>query len=164
MDRSSDLHDRDFFAWSEEQAAELRRAAEQRVNLPIDWLNLAEEVEDMGRTQRAALASDLARILEHLLKLEHSPAAEPRGGWADSVVEHRGRVEFALDESPSLARHLPTLLDWAWKHGRRHAVRGLQRNGIAPTELPATCPYPADRVIDPDWWPENRHGLGTDPG
>jgi hypothetical protein len=46
----SDLYD-DVLLWSERQAALLRRmAAGERVNDQVDWENVAEEIEDVGRS------------------------------------------------------------------------------------------------------------------
>lgn len=54
------LYEQDFVRWTEAQAAVLRRAAETKSNLPLDWTNLAEEVESLGRSQRRELRSRLA--------------------------------------------------------------------------------------------------------
>ena len=66
------LYDRDFYLWTQTEAAKLRRAGEARLNLDLDFDNLAEEVESMGRSQLRSLESTLARVIEHLLKLQHS--------------------------------------------------------------------------------------------
>ena len=65
------LYEQDFVRWTEAQAAVLRRGAETKSNLPLDWTNLAEEVESLGRSQRRELRGRLATIVEHLLKLEY---------------------------------------------------------------------------------------------
>jgi hypothetical protein len=75
---AEDLYEHDFFAWTQLQARELRRFARTRPNLPLDLMHLAEEVADLGKEQRHALRSWTARIIEHLLLLEHSPAEAPR--------------------------------------------------------------------------------------
>ena len=79
--RPEQLYKDDFYAWTREQAGALRQLADQRWNGPLDLLHLAEEVEDLGSEQRWAVESQLERIIEHLLKLEHSPSAAPRQGW-----------------------------------------------------------------------------------
>ena len=84
MPQSSDLYDQDFFLWTKEQAAALRRAKES--NLPLDWENLAEEIESLGKSDRRQLTSQIRRILRHLLKLEASPAARPRAGWRSTII------------------------------------------------------------------------------
>jgi hypothetical protein len=74
-------YDTDTVLWSERQADLLRRlAAGERVNDQVDWDNVAEEIDSLGRSQRVALASHLRVVLEHLMKLEASPAIEPRRG------------------------------------------------------------------------------------
>ena len=150
-------YDDDFYAWTQEQARLLRDAARERLNTPIDWDHVAGEIEDMGRSETRAVESALTRILEHLLKLEHSPAAEPRNGWKASVVEHRGRVLRDLKASPSLRGRidLPDLYGTA----RELAALGLERDGLMAGDLPAECPYPLDLIIEKGWWPVNRHGL-----
>jgi Domain of unknown function DUF29 len=50
MSESADLYERDFVAWTEEQAARIRAAAGTQLNLPIDWENVAEEIESLGRS------------------------------------------------------------------------------------------------------------------
>ena len=71
------LYDEDFFAWTQLQAKELRKFARTRPNLPLDLPHLAEEIADLGKEQRNAMRSWTARIIEHLLLLEHSPAEQP---------------------------------------------------------------------------------------
>jgi hypothetical protein len=75
-------YDTDIVRWSERQAVLLRQyAAVARANDPaLDWPNIIEEIESVGRSERSALASNVRTILEHLAKLETSPAVEPRGG------------------------------------------------------------------------------------
>jgi hypothetical protein len=69
------LYEEDTVAWSEQQAAALRAAARGGSNQPLDWENLAEEIESLGRSLRLGLRSQLVRIIQHLVNLAHSPAA-----------------------------------------------------------------------------------------
>src|SRR5207244_7379218 len=96
------LYDEDFVRWSEEQSRALREAARFPTNLPLDWENLAEEIESLGRSQRHELRSRIAVILEHLLKLAHSPATDPRRGWMETITRERSEIELLLNDSPSL--------------------------------------------------------------
>ncbi|HEY0833200.1 MAG TPA: DUF29 domain-containing protein [Azospirillum sp.] len=149
----------DFYAWTQEQASRLREAAQTRVNLPLDWENLAEEIESMGRSDLNGLISHLERLIEHLLKLEISPAANPRNGWKRSVVQQRLSIARLLKNSPSLKAKLPDALDDAWQGGRQLAALGLVEDDVTARDVPADCPYTADQLLDPDWWPANWHGL-----
>ena len=72
-------YDTDVFLWSEHQADLPRRvAAGENINDQVDWPNVIEEVETVGRSERAALRSHIAAVLEHLIKLQASPATDPR--------------------------------------------------------------------------------------
>lgn len=150
-------YDTDFLAWTEEQARLLREASRERINTPIDWENVAEEIESMGRSELRAVESALVRVIEHLLKLEYSPAADPRDGWKASVIEHRGRIRRDLKASPSLRGKidLPDIFETA----QPVAAHGLARDGDAAGPLPVDCPYSLDQLLDFEWWPTNRHGL-----
>ncbi|AWK85531.1 DUF29 domain-containing protein [Azospirillum thermophilum] len=152
-------HDEDFYAWAMEQAARLREAAASGTNLPLDWENLAEEIESMGRSDRREAISRLSRIIEHLLKLEHSPAEQPREAWRRSVVEQRMSLPLLLDDSPSLRAKLDGFLEDAWRQGRREALYGLERDCVFDRDLPRDCPYRVEELLDEAFWPPNRHGL-----
>ncbi len=93
------LYDEDFFAWTQLQAKELRRFGRTRPNVALDVRHIAEEIADLGTERRDSLRSWTARLIEHLLLLEHSPAAEPRRGWIDEVVNFRGDIERRLTRS-----------------------------------------------------------------
>src|SRR3954447_24002879 len=95
----TDLYEQDFYAWTQAQARELRRFAATRPNLPLDLPHLAEEIADLGKGQRDGLRSWTARIIEHLLLLEHSRSPEPRRGWIREIVEFRGDIERRLTAS-----------------------------------------------------------------
>jgi hypothetical protein len=76
--KAQSLYECDFFAWTQQQAELLRHAAARKPTSELDLRNLAEEIESLGKRDRRALASHIARIAEHLLKLHHSRAEEPR--------------------------------------------------------------------------------------
>lgn len=87
--------------------------AEQGTNLLVDWASVAEEIEDLGTARRSELRSRLQTIVEHLLKLEHSPALDPRAGCKDTIAHERMEIENLLDENPSLQVSLPDLAERA---------------------------------------------------
>jgi hypothetical protein len=149
------LYHDDFHAWTREQAKALRRLAETRPNEELDFRHLVEEVRDLGKGERDAVRSQLARILEHLLKLEHSPAREPREGWYDTIGDARRELYFKL--SPSLRRDATQRLPELYALARRRAARALTCHGEAgPADpLPATCPYALAQLVDEDWLPAN---------
>lgn len=157
MDRTTD-----FVAWADAQAAALRRLHESRANdvTVLDLDGLAEEVQEMGDVHRDDLRRALARVIEHLLKLEHSPAADPRRGWRVSLVEHRIRAQDLLAESGTLRREVGELLPKAWSTGRKLAVRGMEIHGEDASAVPADLPWSPDQLLDDGFEPESRHGMG----
>ena len=157
--RSSDpgLYATDYHRWLEEQAELLR---EGRLE-DIDALNLIEEFDELALGERASVESHAGTILEHLLKLEHSPADRPRRGWRLTVTRHRGRLSKRL--SATLRRHLEGSLEEVFKDARRAALIGLEIDHIAADQLPAECPYSLEQILDQDWLPANVHGVRDDP-
>jgi hypothetical protein len=53
----ADLYEEDFVRWTEQQAAALRAAARAGTNLPLDWENLAEEIDSLGDHKDASSAA-----------------------------------------------------------------------------------------------------------
>ena len=143
-----ELYDQDFYAWTEAQAERLRR----RQFEALDLANLIEEVEGSGNAKKSAVLSHASVIIEHLLKLQHSAAQEPRRGWADSILEHRDRLELEL--TPRLRQVLEQELANLYALTRRRTERRLRLydEDAAADALPAACPYTLDQIRG-DWWP-----------
>ena len=150
--RPDELYDEDFFAWTRSQARELRRFARSRPNLALDVEHIAEEIADLGTERRDSVRSWTARIIEHLLLLEHSPAHGPRRGWIDEIVNFRSEVERRL--SRTLERDLKRRLPLLYEEARRNLQRKLGRHGEADiaARLPEACPYDLGQVLG-DFWP-----------
>lgn len=156
------LYQTDYYAWTKDQAAKLRALAAARVNSTLDLENLAEEIESLGRSEWRAARSQVQRVIEHLLKLEFSPAREPRSEWLDSIVQARDELADLL--TPSLQRDVEDDLATAFERAKRDAAKGLRRHGEreAAQALPTTCPYSLDQIVSSDWYPKNRHRLVDD--
>jgi hypothetical protein len=101
------LYDEDFVAWSQQQAEALRSTAKGGSNQQLDWENLAEEIESLGRSERRELRSRISTIIEHFTKLSHSPAFDPRNDWRQTVRRQRVEISRLLESSPSLRREIP---------------------------------------------------------
>jgi hypothetical protein len=155
----TDLYERDYYAWTRAQAAALRRMRRQEAETALDLAHLAEEVEDLGRSERDAVRSQVRRIIEHLLKLEYSGAPEPRDGWKDTVADARAVLDDKL--SLSLRRDLEAVWPRLYAQVLPKATRALYRfdEGDAAAALPADCPYDLDDICRPEWYPANRHGI-----
>jgi hypothetical protein len=151
----AELYEDDFVRWTEQQAAALRNAAVHGANLPLDWENLAEEIDSLGRSQRNELGSRLAVILEHLIKLENSPAKNPRSGWMDTIDRERSDVERLLQQSPSLRDEIAQMILAETARAARLAARSFLRHGEVPSaavvKLRGTD-YTEEQVLG-DWFP-----------
>ena len=152
-----ELYDQDFIGWTEQQAALLRKAAHEGSNLGLDWANLIEEVEGLGRSEYHALSSQVRRILVHLLKLEYSPSANPRSGWRDSIADARSEVEGLLERDPGLRPRLPGVITSEAPRAIRQVIATLRAYGEDPTDLiarqKAGTDYSMDQILG-DWLPE----------
>ncbi len=146
-------YDDDFYAWTQEQAELLRRLP--AVSNRLDSLLIAEEIEDLGRSELHAAQSLCEHIIEHLLKLEYSGFDEPAPHWRHEIIEWRLQLE------KKLTRSIVAKLDL---HARyRSALRLLRYfEGDAPgliERVPAECPYSLDQTLssgDEDWFPPAR--------
>jgi Domain of unknown function DUF29 len=147
------LYEDDFYLWVERQAELLRKGHLE----DLDLAHLIEEVEDLGATLRNAVTSRTREIILHLLKLQYSPAIDPRRGWHESVGKQRDDLELEL--TPSLRRHVTAELESIFQKARRRAADDLARDHVAHDQVPATCPYTFDQILDPVWRPENIHGI-----
>jgi Domain of unknown function DUF29 len=148
---AAQLYEEDFVRWTEQQSNALREAARNGTNLPLDWENLAEEIESLGRSQRHELRSRLAVILEHLMKLEHSPASDPRSGWMDTISRERLNVEDLLQDSPSLRGELGAMIEKLKPRMARLATASLFGYGETVKKLPV-ADYTEEQILG-DWFP-----------
>ena len=146
--KSKDLYEEDFYVWTEAQAALLR---ERRFEA-LDLANLIEEVEGLGDAKKSAVLNNASVIIEHLLKLQHSPGQEPRNAWRASVREHRRRLR--RDLTPRLRQILEEELSALYDEGRDDTAALLRDHGedAAADALPVGCPYTVEQITG-DWWP-----------
>lgn len=161
------LYERDFYEWALDQAAAvraLRDAAAEKGNVAaalraLDWENLIEELEGLARRDRSELRNRIATIVEHLLKLELSPADDPRKGWIETVRRSRRDVAFLIDDSPSLRQHVAGVLDSPIlrKAAIETASALTESNGMKITRAVTLRLdgeiYSEAQVLE-DWWPD----------
>lgn len=146
MPRNAVAYEEDFFAWTEEQARLLR--AGQFSQLDIE--NIAEEMEDMGRSIRRELRNRLAVLTMHLLKWRFQPAYRSPS-WAATIAEQRSQISELLEESPSLrpvpARDLAKIYQLAIN-------KAVRDTGMPNKAFPTECPFPPDQLLSPDFLPD----------
>lgn len=138
-----DLYDVDVLEWSEQQARLLRQlAAGERLNEPIDWENVAEEIESVGRSQRDAVESLWTLAFLHDLKSEAWPLSRDVPHW---------RAEARLFRRQARRKFTPSMhskIDVAGLYA--DALAGLPEtmDGQSPLPVPEVCPVTLNELLD----------------
>jgi hypothetical protein len=143
------LYEADFAAWALEQAAAVQRKDWAAIDVP----NLVEELESMGKQQRAQLRNRLIVLLMHLAKWQYQSGQRARhgGSWQSSIAEQRGEIEIHLGDSPSLKPYVPQAMQLAWKVARIKAARETR---LDMQTFPPACPYTFEQAMSESWLPD----------
>nr|VFJ87507.1 MAG: protein of unknown function DUF29 [Candidatus Kentron sp. H]VFJ89290.1 MAG: protein of unknown function DUF29 [Candidatus Kentron sp. H]VFJ95888.1 MAG: protein of unknown function DUF29 [Candidatus Kentron sp. H] len=140
------LYETDFHAWTNQQAA-LLRAGDPAA---LDWENIAEEIEDMGKSLKRELESRLKILFVRLLKWQYQPSHRGNS-WRYTVKEQRAELEDHLKDNPSLTSQLPE----AMERGYRYAINGaVKETGFAEDVFPDSCPWSFEQIMDNDFFPD----------
>jgi hypothetical protein len=142
----SNLYEQDFYLWIQTTAELLK----QRDFTRLDLEHLIAEIETMGRSEKRALASNLAVLLMHLLKYQFQ-SMQRSNSWRYTIAEHRRRVQKALQESPSLKPYVHEVLADSYESARNLAV---SETGIEFSTFPSEIPFTLDQILDPEFFPE----------
>jgi Domain of unknown function DUF29 len=141
--KAADLYDEDFYAWTQQQAEVLRTHFQGDNRLDVE--HLAEEVEDLGKSELQAVESFIEHIIAHLLKLDYSGQAPPRPHWRAEIVNFRQNIDRKI--SPSIRRKVVRELDELYRRARQTAAVGaLVHEPDLIRRLPKSCPYDWDTI------------------
>jgi hypothetical protein len=140
------LYERDFCRWIEQQAALLREGRFDQ----LDLANLIDEIEAMARGDKKTIKSNLVVLLTHLLKHQLQPE-QPSSGWRGSIVEHRRRLRYDFEESPSLHSHAAEVFASAYADAREQASA---ETGLPLRAFPESSPYTLEQALDTGFLPE----------
>jgi hypothetical protein len=142
------LYEQDFAAWAFDQAEAVKRRDWGALDVP----NLVEELESMGKQQRAELRNRLAVLLMHLLKWQFQPMHREFGGgsWLRTIREQRSAIEGHIEDSPSLKPYIPDAMARAY---RTAVYEAAKETGFDTGAFPKECPYSWEQVMDRDWLP-----------
>ena len=142
------LYDQDVILWSEEQARLLRS---QRFS-ELDVEHLADEIEDVGKSEKRELANRMAALLAHLIKWKTQPDNRTNS-WRATINDQRRRIALAIKETPSLkaVMGLPDWQEGVWLDARSQARKEM---GFPGDDLPEVCPWSMDQAVDPEFGPE----------
>lgn len=138
-------YETDILDWSGSQAALLRRlAAGERVNDRIDWENVIEEIESVGRSELRAVESHIIQALLHDLKTRAWPLSIAVPHWRAEARGHRkdARRHF----SPSMRSQIDM------EELYRDALGRLPEtiDGQPPMAVPEACPVSFDEMVAGD--------------
>src|SRR4029434_5654924 len=143
-----DLYDTDFYAWTQEQAALLWDQQAQA----LDYANLAEEVESLGKSQQQAVESHLEVVLTHFRAWCYvSTRPDARRGWRLVIREQRRRLARLLHHNPSLRPTVPAVVLESYPHARLMALEATEASRVP---CPETCRCPQEQVLEAEFWPE----------
>ena len=138
--KTQDLYNKDFIAWSDEQALLL----EQQRWDELDLVNLIEEIKDLGNRHRDALESQLTRLLMHLLKWQYQPQKRSNS-WKSSIREARKQIERLIRKHPVLRIYLEQVLEQCYLDAREDAS---DETGLDINTFPISCPYSIQEIRD----------------
>jgi hypothetical protein len=147
-DSKTSLYDQDFYLWIEQTVQALKNRDLNR----LDWDNLIEEVESMGRSEKRELRSRLLVVIEHLLKIMfwESEKSQNLRSWRNTVLEQQYQIELLLVDSPSLKPMLQDIFADSYAKAR---LQTLRKCALPETLFPTEPPFSLEQVLDSDFLP-----------
>ena len=139
----SDLYDTDILEWSGRQADLLRRiAAGEHVNEQVDWQNVAEEIEDVGRNELHSVESLLGQALRHMLKAEAWPLNRDAPSWRADAIDFRRQARRRF------VRSMAQKIDVGELYADALAALPESMDGQPPLPVPHQCPVTLAELLD----------------
>ena len=135
------LYESDYCLWLDTTLQQLKNNDLSN----LDLVNLIEEIESLGRKERAELLNRLIVLFEHLLKLKYWQQELERNkrGWNNTVIEQTNQIEILLEDSPSLKYSLDTIVDRAYSRALKVTKK---KTGLA--NLPENNPFKLHDIIE----------------
>jgi len=142
------LYEQDVVRWAQEQARLLREGEFER----LDVEHIADEIEDVGKSEQRELASRTALLIAHLLKWQYQPQKRSKS-WRGTIAIQRKSIARRIAATPSLEAMLgdPEWRTDIWLDALKSAI---EDTGLDLAALPADCPWPIELALDPDFWPD----------
>jgi hypothetical protein len=137
------LYERDELAWSLTQA----RALRERQADALDWDNLAEEIEDLGKSLVRELRSRLGVLVAHVIKLHVQPERYSTS-WRGTILEQQRQIRMLLDDAPSLRSRLPDLFETVVSDGYEIAAADMNMTDRDVRGTPAASRAASFRSLD----------------
>ena len=135
-----ELYEQDYYQWIVETVQQLR----QRRFDSVDWDNLIEEVDSLGRSEKKELKRRLQVLLMHLLKKKYQPSRSSRS-WDNTIRTQRDELYWLLQDSPSLKRLLPEVLPECYQRAVKSAV---EETRLPWETFPEYCPFSVTEILD----------------
>jgi hypothetical protein len=127
------LYEQDFYAWTIATAKGLR----ERDLTNLDWDNLIEEIESLGRQEKRELINRLIILVMHLLKWQYQPNKRSRS-WELTIKIQRLDVENLLSDNPSLKSYIKEAISSGYN---KAVLKAAQETGLGIEVFPSECIY-----------------------
>jgi len=149
----ADLYEADYYAWVRAQVDGLRMLSRSSsANLPLDLDNLADEVEDRGRSALRGVLSLIEQVLIHLLKIQLVTRVEPHRDWRREVTN--SRRELREEFTPSMRFRVLEALPDRYLIARNRVISALEAEILdVESRIPEKCPWTLEQILatdDPD--------------
>jgi hypothetical protein len=138
----------DVIAWANEQASFIRSG---RFDL-LDIEHIADEIEDVGKSELREFENRMAVLLAHLIKWQYQPSHQG-SSWERTIKNQRTLIVRRLTKTPSLKAHLRE--DEFWLEVWADATRIAEVETGILNLFPESCPWDFEQIISPDFWPES---------
>ena len=140
------LYESDYHQW----LSETIQLIKNRQFEDLDYTNLCEELESLGRSEKRAVESLLEQILIHLLLYQYwlTEREYNANHWRSEIITFRNQVNRYLD-SKTLRNHLERRLPKLYQDALR-VVKSKSELRIFPLD----CPYTFEQTLDPDYFPQ----------
>ncbi len=139
------LYEKDFYEWVQTTVKQLR----DRDLTNLDWDNLIEEIESLGKQERRELVNRLIVLLTHLLKWEYQPEKRSKSWFATIKIQ---RIEIArhLKNNPSLRPYISDAIVDAYEVA---ILEAMKETGLSSKLFPYSCPYSWSEIQNNNFFP-----------